>query len=352
MSLSASFAAQRDSFSLDFAIDVARGETVAVVGPSASGKTTALRCLAGLLRPRAGAIRFGDEVWYDEPSRTFVPAQQRNASMVFAKGALFGHMTVQENAEFGLQAAGVSTSLTEARASEVLHVVNADHLATRRASTLSAGEVQRVALARAIALKPSVLLLYEPLSALDIRLRPLVRQALRNAIAATDAATVFVTHDPAEAMLFAQRFVVVEDGVVAQSGGLAELRNRPATPYIASFAGTNLYRGQAHSLGDGSSTVDIGGARLVIQGDYEGEISVLLDPDAVTLSAATQETSARNLLRGPVEAIVPDRGAFRVTIASVPPISARVTARSLETLGVHTGQSLYAGFKAMEAHIL
>ncbi|MBV8282036.1 MAG: ATP-binding cassette domain-containing protein, partial [Candidatus Eremiobacteraeota bacterium] len=342
MSLTASFAAQRDGFSLDFAIEVAPGETVAVVGPSGSGKTTALRCLAGLMRPQSGAIRYGDETWYDEASHVFVPAQRRNASMVFAKGALFGHLNVRENVEFGLQASGVDGEQRSARASEALRIVSAEHLADRRASRLSGGEVQRVALARAIALQPKVLLLDEPLSALDMRLRPLVREALRCAIAATNAATVFVAHDPAEAMLFAQRFVVVEDGVVAQSGSLDDLRNHPTTPYVASFAGTNLYRGQALGLGDGSSSVDIGGTRLVIQGDYEGEISILLDPDAVTISTAMQETSARNVLRGPVESIVPDRGAFRVTIASAPPISARVTARSLETLGVHTGQSLYA----------
>jgi molybdate transport system ATP-binding protein len=351
MKLTAAFDAQRDQFSLEFEIDVAPGETVAVVGPSGAGKTTALRCLAGLVRPSHGSIRF-DRVWFDGASGTFVPAHQRNATMVFARGALFGHMTAQANVEFGLQAAGASASSAQAGAIEALEIVNAAHLASRAASKLSGGEVQRVALARAVALRPGVLLLDEPLSALDIRLRPVVRGALRAAISATHAATVLVAHDPAEAMLFANHFIVVEEGRVVQAGDLSELRQRPATPYVASFAGTNLYRGQAHGLGDGSSEVQIGAAQLIVQGEYEGDISIVLDPDAVTLSSSLHETSARNVLRGPVEAIVPDRGAFRVTLASDPPISARVTAHSLETLDVRSGQSLYAGFKAMEARIL
>jgi molybdate transport system ATP-binding protein len=352
VSLNAQFNAQRNGFALEFAIDVAPGETVAVVGESGAGKTSALRALAGLIRPQRGVITCGDATWYDAAARIFVPAHRRDAAMVFASGALFGHMTAAANAAFGLRASGIPSDEARTRAMVALDVVGASHLASRLAGSLSSGEEQRVALARAVALRPSVLLLDEPLSALDVRLRPRVREALRRAIEATSAATVLVTHEPAEAMLFAQRFVVLEAGRVVQSGELAALRRRPATPYVASFAGTNLYRGPAHSLGDGSSALRLPDAEIIVQGDFDGEIGVVVDPDAVALSAHVPETSARNRFSGPVETITPDRGAFRVTLASTPPISARVTAHSLETVGAATGAVLHASFKAVEARIL
>jgi molybdate transport system ATP-binding protein len=352
MSLAADFRARRDGFALDFAIEVGAGETVAVVGQSGAGKTTALYCLAGLLRPTRGRIRCGESAWYDDSNRAYVPAHRRDVALVFARGALFGHMSAQANVEFGLRAAGVPPGYAAARARVALDIVDAARVATRPASALSSGEIQRVALARAVALAPAALLLDEPLSALDIRLRPIVREALRRAIEAAGAATVLVTHDPAEAMLFARRFVVVEEGRVVQSGDLSALRDRPATPYVASFAGTNLYRGKAQRQGDGSSILEVGDVTLVVQGDHDGEISVVLDPDAVTLSATPQTTSARNVLCGPVESVVHDRGAFRVTLASTPAIAARVTAHSLAALEIEPGKRLCATFKAMEARIL
>lgn len=352
MSLTADISAKRDGFQLDLSIDVAPGETVAVVGPSGAGKTTALDCLAGLLRPQRGTIRCADAVWFDGENRTFVPAHRRDAAMVFAGGALFGHMSAQANVEFGLRASGAREHDARAKALDALAVVDAEHLATRSAATLSAGEVQRVALARAVALAPAVLLLDEPLSALDIRLRPLVRDALQKTIEATGAATVLVTHEPTEALLFARRLVVLEEGSVAQSGDIAALRERPATPYVASFAGTNFFHGMASALGDGSSVVRTGAGEVVVQGDFDGDISVVVDPDAVLLSADAHTTSARNVFRGPVEAIAPDRGAFRVTLASAPQITARVTALSLAALEVAPGAVLYASFKAVEARIL
>lgn len=352
MTLRAAFEAERNGFALEFAIDVEPGETVAVVGESGAGKTTALRALAGLLRPRRGSIRCGESVWFDSEARTFVPAHRRDAALVFAGGALFDHMTAVANAEFGLRASGVAGNEARERATEALDVVGASHLASRFAATLSSGEEQRVALARAVALEPAVLLLDEPLSSLDVRLRPRVREALRRAIEATRAATVLVTHEPAEALLFAERFVVLEAGRVAQSGSLGALRQRPATPYVASFAGTNLYRGHARALGDGSSALRVADVEIIVQGDFEDEIGVVVDPDAVALSAHVPETSARNRVSGPIESITPDRGAFRVTLASNPPISARVTAHSLETLGAVPGVVLHASFKAVEARIL
>ena len=353
MSLSANFSAQRDGFAIDFSIEVEPGETVAVVGPSGAGKTTALAYLAGLLRPHNGSIsiRQLDVVRQREPHvRTGTPTRCRNG--LRRRSALRTSVGTRQR---GIRSAAPGAKHRKARerkrstpSRSSAHRIWQD----ADASTLSAGEVQRVALARAVALTPGVLLLDEPLSALDIRLRPLVREALRKAIDATRAATVLVVHEPAEALLFARRFVVLEDGSVKQSGELAALRERPASGYVASFAGVNFYRGPARPLGDGSSLVHAGGGEVVVQGDYTGEISFTVDPDTVTLSAEAPHTSARNVFRGPVEEIASDRGAFRVTLSSSPPITARVTAHSLFALGMAAGVPLYAAFKAVEARIL
>ena len=344
--------AHQGRFKLEFGLQVERGETVAVVGASGAGKTTLLRCIAGLLRPRSGLIRHNERLWYDAAQRISVPAHRRDVGMVFAHGALFDHLTALENAAFGLRAAGVARSEAGAQARSALDIAGAGHLAARRARTLSTGERQRVAIARAVALRPAVMLLDEPLANLDLHLRPLVREALRHALSSANCATVLVTHEPAEAMLFARRFVVLEEGSVAQDGDLDDLRKRPVTEYIASFAGTNLYQGNARPLGDGTTLVQSGGAEIIVQGAYAGAVSVIVDPDAVALSVHEPETSARNHYAGPVESIVSDRGAFRVTLAAVPRIAARVTAASLAALEIAPGRKVFAAFKAVEARIL
>ena len=235
MSLVADFVAMRDGFRLDFAARVSPGETVAVVGESGAGKTTALRCIAGLLRPRSGRIGFVDESWYDGAARVDVPAYRRNVGMVFQRGALFTHMTVLENVAFGLVAMGASRKQAIRQARETLHTVEAAHLAHKRARDLSGGEAQRVALARAMAPQPSVLLLDEPLTGLDIHIREPVRAALRAAISSARAATIIVTHEPEEAMHFAEQFIILQAGLIVQRGDLGALRAAPATPYVASF---------------------------------------------------------------------------------------------------------------------
>ena len=236
MTLKAEFGARRGGFSLEFSAVVARGETLAVVGESGAGKTTALRCIAGLLTPTRGRISMDDRAWCECATRAFVPAYRRDVGMAFQGGALFGHLTALENVAFGLRARGWRARKATARAREALRIAEAEHLSDRRASTLSGGEGQRVAIARAIAPRPAVLLLDEPMTGLDLNVRAPVRDALRRAIEATNAATILVTHEPSEALRFARRFVVLGEGRVIQSGDLAQMRERPASPYVASFA--------------------------------------------------------------------------------------------------------------------
>ncbi len=350
--LTADVTLRRGAWELEFRLEVERGETVAIVGESGAGKTTALRCLAGLERPQAGTIRAGHATWLDADHRVFTPPQRRDVAMVFQRYALFGHMSALENAAFGPLAAGVGAVRARDQALHALEVVGASHLTAQRASTLSGGEEQRVALARAIALHPAVLLLDEPLAALDVRLRPRVREALRRAITETGAATVLVTHEPAEALAFAERFVVIENGRLVQRGTLADLREHPASEYVASFAGTNLYRGEARPTASGTSAVRIGDVDLTVRGEWSGAVSVLVDPDAVTLSSEAPTTSARNHLYGTVERVVADRGALIVHVATTPPLIARVTVQAAAELDIAPGRPLHATFKAGEARVL
>lgn len=230
--LAARFAAHRGSFALSFECEVERGQVVAVVGESGAGKTTALRCVAGLQRIESGIVRCGEAVWSDAGAGTHIPAYRRDIAFVFTRPALFGHMSALENAEFGLLAAGIDRNEAFDRARAALDVLEAGALAARRASQLSSGEAQRIALARAVALRPAVLLLDEPLASLDARLRPLVRDALRTTIEITGAATLLVTHEPEEAQIFTDAFIVIENGAVVQRGRARDLANAPATDYV------------------------------------------------------------------------------------------------------------------------
>ncbi|MBC5824910.1 MAG: ABC transporter ATP-binding protein [Candidatus Eremiobacteraeota bacterium] len=343
--------ARLGSFILDASLEAEAHETLAVIGESGSGKTSLLRCLAGLLRPDCGSITLGDDVWYDGERRCHVPPRRRDVAMVFSSYALFGHLSVFENVAFGLRAAGAHRASVQQRVMAVLELVEASHLAARRAATLSAGESQRVAIARAVAVRPRLLLLDEPLAALDVRVRKTVRASLARAIAASGCTAILVTHEPAEGMLLASRLAVMEDGRFVQAGDLGALRSFPATPYVASFAGVNVFRGAAAAKSDGTSTVAVGNASLIVRGEWSGLVTVVVDEDAVTLTLTQPESSARNRLAGIVESVAAVAGGVAVSLASQPPVVARITHAAAAELDIAAGRRLYASFKAGEARV-
>jgi len=339
------------AISVSCRFDVSPGSAVALVGASGAGKTTVLRSIAGLIHPQRGRVACERETWFDAQQHIWVPPQQRDCGFVFAEYALFAHMSVIENVAFGLRASGYPGKSAREKSLEALELVDVAALAQRSASSLSSGEAQRVAIARALALEPQVLLLDEPLSAIDVERRPPVREVLRQQIARAAMAAVLVTHEPIEAMLFSEMLVVMEAGAVVQRGSSAELRARPLTSYVAAFAGVNLYRGLAHPLANGVSEVEVASARLVIVGQVSGPVALVIDPDAVVLSPARPESSARNALHGGVASVVPDGAAVRVSVASTPPIVARITKQSADELGITPGASVYATFKASEVRV-
>ncbi|WP_214325650.1 ABC transporter ATP-binding protein [Nonomuraea sediminis] len=252
------------------------GEFVALLGPSGCGKTTALRCVAGFERPDSGAVLV------DGKDVTDVPANKRDAGMVFQSYSLFPNLNARDNVSFGLRVRKVPAATRAARAQELLELVGLPGYADRFPHEMSGGQQQRVALARALALEPRVLLLDEPLSALDAKVRVTLREEIRRIQLDLGITTIFVTHDQEEALSIADRVAVLRDGRLEQCGPPAEVYDRPATPFVAEFVGTmNHLAGQVS--GD---QVTVLGQLLPVDGSHSGDpaVDVLIRPEAVQVS--------------------------------------------------------------------
>jgi len=255
-------------------LEIRAGETVAVLGPSGCGKTTTLRLIAGLESPDPGGrVLFGDV------DVTDVPIERRNVGMVFQSYALFPNMTVSENIAYGLRVRGLPPAAQRERVEEMLTMMQIGELRHRRIDQLSGGQKQRVALARALAVRPGALLLDEPLTALDAKLREGLRVEIDTLLRRLGMTAVYVTHDQAEAMALGDRIVVMSHGRVAQIGGPRDIYFSPASRFVADFVGTmNSLQGTSR---DGA--LEIMGGRLPWRGRGSGEIEVLFRPESVTL---------------------------------------------------------------------
>ncbi|MEX2010837.1 MAG: ABC transporter ATP-binding protein [Chloroflexota bacterium] len=279
----------------DFNLDAAPGEFVSFLGPSGCGKTTTLRMIAGFELPTAGAIRIaGQDVTYRPPNR-------RNVGMVFQAYALFPNMTVADNIGFGLKIRKRPRAEIKSRVGELLDLIALPGRGDRYPWQLSGGQQQRVALARALAIEPQVLLLDEPLSALDAKIRVALRQQIRAIQRQLGITTVYVTHDQEEALSLSDRVVVMSDGRIEQIGTPAEIYNFPATPFVASFVGTlNLLPAQVLDAGTGRLSLygqEIRSAQPLTGGRTNGAVSIALRPESMELG----EAGGANRLRGPLE---------------------------------------------------
>ena len=279
----------------DFDMAIDKGEFISFLGPSGCGKTTNLRMIAGLETPSGGTILIGGR------DVTHLPSNQRDIGMVFQSYALFPNMTVAQNIAFGLKVAKKSAAEIKARVDEMLGMIKLPHLATRFPFQLSGGQQQRVALARAIATKPQLLLLDEPLSALDAKIRVSLREEIRNLQRALGITTIFVTHDQEEALSMSDRIVVMSEGRVEQLGTPFEIYNTPRTRFVASFVGTlNLLSGRIVDGRQGLVTV-MGQslrARAGIVAPTGQECLLALRPEAITIGT---KTAGDNQLSGTIE---------------------------------------------------
>jgi putative spermidine/putrescine transport system ATP-binding protein len=260
------------------------GSMVALLGPSGCGKTTTLRMIAGLMEPSAG------EMFLDDRPITRIPAHRRNVGMLFQNYALFPHMTVAENVAFGLEARGFRRDAAAARVLEALQLVQLDGYDQRRPAQLSGGQQQRVALARALVIEPALLLLDEPLGALDKSLRQSMQVELRALQRRLGITTVLVTHDQDEALTMADRIAIMRDGSLEQIGTPDEVYQRPVSRFIASFLGAaNFFEGRVDQVSGESARVSLPGIRLTIPTvrPLGSTVTIALRPEAISVEPAT-----------------------------------------------------------------
>lgn len=335
---------REDGFRLDASFSVAPGETVALLGPNGAGKSTLVAVVAGLVAVDAGRVTLGGSVLDDADLGTFVPAEKRHVGVVFQDNRLFPHMSVLDNVAFGPLAAGVRRSDAEATARRWLDLLGVGALGTASPGDLSGGQAQRVAVARTLASEPEVLLFDEPLSALDIESRSLVRAVLSDVLGRFPGPRVVVTHDPVEAFLLGDRMVILEGGAVTHDGLPDEIRLRPRTRYAAEVAGVNLLAGH---LRGGRFEVD-GHVLEVIADADDGPARATIHPTAISLHAEEPQGSQRNTWLTSVDEIE-DRGhRARVRVGHPLPLTVEVTSASVAELGLERGSQVWVAVKATE----
>jgi molybdate transport system ATP-binding protein len=321
-------------------------ETVALVGPSGAGKSSVLRAVAGLLDPDEGRIALGGRVLFDSASGIGLAPDSRRVGMVFQDGALFPHMSVANNVAYGVRRLGRWGNRPDLpRAKIILDRFGISDLATARPPELSGGERQRVALARAVAADPDILLLDEPLSALDTVTKAAVAGELGRHFRELRLPTILVSHDFADALGLAQRIAVMEAGRIAQIGTAAELLQAPTSAFVAALTGVNYFAGMARPVGD-LTEVAVHSGRVLSTDQADGPVAVVVYPWDVALSKVRPEGSALNALFGPVERVTAIGNRVRVTVGSHPSIVAEVTEDSARHLDLSPGRPVVATWKA------
>jgi molybdate transport system ATP-binding protein len=334
----------RGEFRLELPLRVDRGEVVALLGPNGAGKTTALRTLAGLVPLTEGSVRIAGSVMDDPGTGIFVPAHRRSIGVVFQDYLLFPHLTARDNVAFGPRSHGVPRPRAHAVADEWLARVGLPDLARRKPRQLSGGQAQRVALARALAVEPALLLLDEPLAALDARTRLDTRAQLHRHLADHPGGTLIVTHDPLDALVLADRLVILEDGQVVQEGGAATITAQPRTDYVARLVGLNLYRGR----GSGRTVTLPDGFVLTVDDTVDGDAFVAFPPSAVALHRDRPDGSPRNTWSTTVAGIQRHGDNVRIELSGPLPAAADITPAAVAQLRLETGEQVWAAVKATE----
>jgi molybdate transport system ATP-binding protein len=335
--LDAHLVVQRGGFRLDIELAIARGEVVALLGPNGAGKTTVVRALAGLTPLNGGHIRLGGELLDG------APPEKRPIGVVFQEYLLFPHLSVVDNVAFGPRRRGLHRRDARQAALAWLRRVGLTEQAGLKPRQLSGGQAQRVALARALVTDPLLLLLDEPLSALDARTRVDTRAELHHHLREHSGATLLVTHDPLDALVLADRFVIIEDGRVVQSGDAEEITARPRTDYIARLVGLNLYRGNASG-----HSVALGDFVLAIAEEQAGEVFVAFAPAAVALFPDQPQGTPRNTWPATITGVHRHGDYLRIQLTGPISAVADVTPAAATQLHLEPGQRVWAAVKASE----
>ncbi|MEU8820219.1 ABC transporter ATP-binding protein [Actinoplanes sp. NPDC048796] len=336
--LDARLVVRRGTFHLDIDLSISAGETVALLGPNGAGKTTALRALAGLTPLTDGHFTL------DGADLSGTPPERRPIGVVFQDYLLFPHLTARDNVAFGPRRHGVDRRAAHEIADRWLERVGLAEHTRRKPRQLSGGQAQRVALARALAVDPRLLLLDEPLAALDARTRLETRAELHRHLAAHPGATLLVTHDPLDALVLADRLVIVEGGRVVQDGDAATITAQPRTDYVAQLVGLNLYRGQ----GTGTAVELAGGFVLATTEPVHGPAFVAFPPSAVSLFRRRPDGSPRNTWPAVLADMQRNGDNLRVRLDGPISVAADITPAAATQLDLAPGRELWAAVKATE----
>lgn len=336
MTLVADVLVDRGDFRLDVRLEVAPGEVVGIVGPNAAGKTTLLRALAGLDRLNQGWVRVDGAVLADVEAGVDIEPASRRVGLVFQNYLLFPHLNVAANVAFGRN--------SRAGAVEWMDRLDLGPLAGRMPHELSGGQAQRVALARALATGPRLLLLDEPLAALDVESRHEIRRQLAEHVGALDIPVLMVTHDLIDAAILADRLIVLENGKATQVGTLAEITARPRSSWAARLAGANLYQGRA----EGHILELADGGVLTLADELHGPAFASIAPQAVSVHLKAPEGSPRNVWQGRIAGMEPVGGRIRVRIDGMPPVVAEITQNAAVSLGLADVDTVWVSVKAAE----
>jgi len=348
MTLSAQIALRLGTLDLQADLEVRPGELLALLGPNGAGKSTVLRSLAGLAPLDSGRITLDGEVLDDPAADTFVEPEHRPIGFVFQNYLLFEQMSVLENAAYGLRARGASKHAARATAHEWLERVGLTEYAHQRPRSLSGGQAQRAALARALATSPRLLLLDEPLAALDVGTRGSVRRDLRQYLATFDGMRILVTHDPVDAYALADRVAILDGGRIVQVGTLAEVTAHPRSRYVADLVGVNLVVGAVADGVLGTAT----GAHVVIADAPPGPSFAVIRPHSISLVREVPVgSSVRNVWRGTVADIDRLGDRVRIGIDGELPLTAEITVAALDALQLRPGDDIHASVKATDIEV-
>jgi molybdate transport system ATP-binding protein len=328
-------------------LTIGEGEVVALLGPNGAGKTTILRAVAGFVPFTSGHVSLDGSVLEDAATRQYVPTEKRPIGFVFQDYLLFPHLTVLDNVAFGLRSRGMPRGLAAEKAADWLDRVGLKSYSRAKPAELSGGQRQRVALARALAPDPRLLLLDEPLAALDATTRADVRRDLKRHLASFKGIRLVVTHDPLEAVALADRLIVMEKGHLVQTGTPAEVTERPRSQYVADLVGVNLLSGEA----DHGSVRTPGGQVIAAAGAESGSVFAVIHPRAVSIHQSHPEGSPRNVWPGRASNIELMGNRVRVRIDGDVPLVAEVTPAALKELDLVEGREVWLSFKSTDVGV-
>lgn len=350
--LQAELSHQLGDLDLEVGLAVPDGVCLAVAGPSGAGKSTLIRLLAGTLSPRRGRVSVGGRTWVDTDRGVFVGPEHRGAGLVHQSYALFPHLSAWRNVAYGLRGRPRRQRRTEAL--RLLERFGLSGRADARPSELSGGEQQRVAVARALAREPVLLLLDEPLSALDARTRGAAARELAGVIGALGVPTLLVTHDFAEAAQLGDEVAILDRGRIVQQGSASELAGAPASAFVADFTGAIVLTGTATAAAGLTVVALDGGGEITSTDELSGRVAASVFPWEITVAAARRPPgdSVRNHLLARVTSLTRLGNRARIGLMAGQPLVAEVTTQAVDELGLGIGSEVLAGFKATATRLL